>query len=243
MANSSVLKALTREQIEKAFKKTKEETNIPGIELELVTEKYYERVFEFAWNHFALREPLYTALCIERTDELKSIFMSNYKFNLSLIFIDKESKEIIALRTIRIACKDDVSDLDSIKSQSIRDLHAFDAYCDKLTDFFGHYGVTEAFFFHGLAVHEKYGRRGYGEKICRAAINMIRHFGIDPVYIKGETSSKYGHKVYSNIGFEELLEVRYDSYEIDGRKPIQNTGIHESQKMFGMIVNQNDGRD
>ncbi|KAL4218873.1 hypothetical protein ACF0H5_021461 [Mactra antiquata] len=169
--------------------------------------------------------------------------MSSFKLNLSLIFIDKETRDIIAMRTTRIAGKDDVYDLESIKSQPIKDMLAFCACCDKHADFFGHYGVSEAFHFFGLGVNEKYGRRGYAEKICRAAVNMIRHFGIDPVYIKGEASSNYSKKVYPKVGFKELAEVRYDTFEFDGRKPIQNTGIHESMKVYGMIVNQNGDQD
>ncbi|KAL4219162.1 hypothetical protein ACF0H5_021744 [Mactra antiquata] len=139
------------------FKKTKAETNIPVIELELVTEKYYDRVCEFAWNNYALKEPIAS---VENTDEFKNIWMSSFKLNLFLIFIDKETKDIIAMRAIRIACKDDVLDLESIKSQSIRDMLAFDDYCDKYANFFGHYGVSEAFHFWGLAVNDKYGRGG-----------------------------------------------------------------------------------
>ncbi|KAL4218870.1 hypothetical protein ACF0H5_021458 [Mactra antiquata] len=169
--------------------------------------------------------------------------MSSVKFNLSLIFIDKETRDIIAMRIIRIASKDDVLDLDSFKSQSIKDMFAYLACLNKHGDFFGHYGVSEAFHFFGLAVNEKYGQRGYAEKICRAAINMIRHFGIDQVYIKGEASSNYSKKVYPKVGFEELGEVRYDTFEIDGRKPIQNTGIHESMKVYGMIVKKDGHQD
>ncbi|KAL4218852.1 hypothetical protein ACF0H5_021440 [Mactra antiquata] len=127
-----------------AFKKTQAETNIPVIELELVTEKYYDRVCEFEWNNYVA---IATSLGVENTDEFKNIWMSSFKLNLSLIFIDKETKDIIAMRAIRIACKDDVLDLESIKSQSIRDMLAFDDYCDKYADFFGHYGVSEAFHF------------------------------------------------------------------------------------------------
>ncbi|KAL4218872.1 hypothetical protein ACF0H5_021460 [Mactra antiquata] len=240
MANPSVLKALTREQIEEALKKVRQEVDVPGVKIEIVTEEYYDKALVFMRDNFVLKEPMAVSVGLQWTPELEQIWIRCFKFNISLMFVDEKTGEIIAMRTSKISRKGESVDPSTIKEQPLRDVFDIFTHCERNADFFGKFGTTEAFHFYGLAVSEKYGRQGYGEKICRAAISMFRHLGFDPFYIRGEATSNYSKRIYEKVGLQEIFEQRYDTWIVDGRRPIQNTGIHESMKLYGMKLTQND---
>jgi len=115
-------------------------------------------------------------------------------------------------------------------------------YCvvgDVKADFFGHYGVNEAFHFTPLAVSAKYQRQGLAKKIFDLTVNMLRQIAQDkasPTYIKGEASSNYTTKIYTQQGFEELFVNPFDSYKIDGQIVIKNTGEHKSMDFYGLKI-------
>jgi RimJ/RimL family protein N-acetyltransferase len=83
-------------------------------------------------------------------------------------------------------------------------------------------------------VTPKYRQRGCGTKIVNAAIDSVRNFEIDPVYIKVEGSSNFSKKIFERAGMEILHEKNFDDWEVEGRKPFQNTGIHKSLKNYGL---------
>ncbi|KAL4218874.1 hypothetical protein ACF0H5_021462 [Mactra antiquata] len=281
MSTLPSLKDLTYEQKYEAFKKVQAETNIPGVRLELVTEKYYDDAIIFMRDNFVLKEPICTALDLKWSDMLEAIWREACKESLSLMFVDDKTNEFIAMRSTKIAYKDENLDesmlqmlslndaeestqqngdettqstsdnpykdepldiMSMLPSQELKYAFEFTKQYDDKANFFDHFGVTEAFHFYGLAVSENYKRKGYAEKIVRASISMIRHLGLDPVYIKGEASSNYSRRIYDKIGMEELCDQKYRSWTAyDGTQPIQNTGVHESVTVYGYRVKQNGG--
>lgn len=127
-------------------------------------------------------------------------------------------------------------DESSIKDGQFR---RFVYYCnvgDAKADFFGHFGVDEAFHFLAMAVNDKYQRQGLAGKIFKVAVNMIRYIGHAPTYIKGEASSNYSKKIYAKHGFKELFQNPFDSYKIDGKCVICNTGEHTSMNFYGLKI-------
>lgn len=167
------------------------------------------------------------------TQELENFWMSSFRQNLSLMFIDEKNQEPVAIRTTRIARYDDKIDLKEIQSEPLKELLRYLIYTDQQADFFGHFGVKEAFHFLGLAVSEKYKQRGLAKCIFDMALDMLLNFEIDPVYVKVEGSSNFSKRIFENAGFETLYDLPFDKWEVDGRFPIQNTGIHKSMKVYG----------
>ncbi|XP_053381664.1 uncharacterized protein LOC123534187 [Mercenaria mercenaria] len=232
------IKLLTREDKQQAFEKTREQFDIPGVKLVLITEEYYEKALELCRDYFVPDEPLNKAFGLQYTEEMESFWLQFLKLHLSLMFVDEETGEPIAFRTTNIASRGEKLDLNSIKTNSLREILRFIFYCDNEAGFFDYYGTDEAFNFLGLVVSRKYQKRGFATRIFRAAVDMIRHFGFDEVYIKGAGTSNYSKKIYEKEGFEILYETFYDNYEVDGRFPIQNTGEHKSMKEYGFKVTQ-----
>ncbi|XP_060602547.1 uncharacterized protein LOC132755670 [Ruditapes philippinarum] len=230
------LKSLTEEDIQKAFEKTRGQFDIPGVKLVLVTEEYYEKTLELCRDYFVPDEPINKAVGLEYNDEMRSFWLQFLKLHLSLLFIDEESGEPIGFRTTNISCRDEKLDLCSIKSNPLREVLSFIAHCENESRFFDHYETDEAFNFLGLVVAEKYKRRGFATKLFRAALEMIRNLGFDEVYVKGGGTSNFSKKIYEREGFETLYEKFYDSYEVNGNFPIQNTGEHKSMKVYGLKV-------
>lgn len=219
-----------------AFEKVRKGVNIPGIKLVLITEEYYRMALDFVRDNFVKEEPLNKSLGVIWTSEEERFWLSSFKFNHSLMFINEENGDPVAIRTTRIATRDDRIDIDSIQTPSLKELLLYTSYCDDQADFFGHFQTYEAFHFLGLSVNDKYKNRGLATKLFNAAIEMIRNFGINPVYIKGEASSNFSKRVYANAGFEELYDKPFAEWEVDGRHPIQNTGENTSMKALGLRV-------
>ncbi|XP_060595189.1 uncharacterized protein LOC132749460 [Ruditapes philippinarum] len=234
MSENSSLMELTMDQIQTAFDKTLKTFNEPGVRLVLITNKYVDTALKFARENFMTREPVSKSIGIKWTAEYEQLWKRSLDLNLSLMFLSEKDEEPIALRTIRIARYDDTNDSDGIKDQPLKEVVRLLGYCDQKANFFGHFHTLEAFHFLGLAVAPKYQRRGYATKIFNTAVEMIRNFGIDPVYIKVEGSSNFSKKIFEKTGMESLYELFFDDWEVEGRTLIQNTGIHRSVKMYGM---------
>ena len=128
-------------------------------------------------------------------------------------------------------------DESTIKGETFR---KFLYYCnagDVQTDFFGHYGVDEAPHFLAMAVNGKYQKLGLAGKIFNLAVTMLRYIAQEkppPTYIKGEASSNFSKKIYARHGFVELFDNPFDSYKIDGKPVIANTGVHTSMTFYGL---------
>ena len=204
----------------------------------LVTEEYYKKTLDLCRDYFVPDEPINRAVGLEYNDEMRSFWHQFLKLHLSLLFIDEENGDPIAFRTTNITSCDEEFDPNSIKSEPLREVLGFIASCEKESRFFDYYGTDDAFNFLGLVVAEKYKRRGFATKIFRAAVEMIRNFGFEEVYVKGGGTSNFSKKIYEREGFETLYEKFYDTYEVNGKFPIQNTGEHKSMKIYGLRITQ-----
>ena len=216
-----------------AFDKTLKGFNEQGVKLVLITEEYEDIALEFARENFIKQEPISKSLGMKWTEELEEVWKSILHQNLSLMFMNEEDGDPIAFLATRIARCDDKTDIEGIKDQPLKEFIRYDIFCDQKADFFGHFNTKEAFHFYGLAVAPKYKHRGYARIIINTAIDMIRNFEISPVFVKVEGSSNFSKKIFEGAGMEVLSEVFYDDWEVDGKKPIQNTGIHKSMKNYG----------
>ncbi|XP_053381658.1 uncharacterized protein LOC128549178 [Mercenaria mercenaria] len=228
----SILKNLTMDQKLKAFEKTRAKFSVPGAKLVLITEEYYDAALKFARENYLPHEPLNKAFGVPWSQEQEKFWLKMLKLNLSLMLINEESGEPMAFRVTRIARYDDKINLELIQTPPFRELIRYCVYGDRQADFFGQNGITEAFHFLGLAVADKFKNRGLATQIFNAAIDMIRNFGIDPVYVKVEGSSNFSKKIFENANFEILYELPFATWEVDGKFPIQNTGIHKSMKIY-----------
>lgn len=139
-------------------------------------------------------------------------------------------------RVTQFVTKDKRIDLSTVKDPLYRQFLKFCIDGDAEADFFGHYGADEAFNFVAMAVKDDYRHQGLASEIFRTAVNMIKYIGHHPTFIKGEASSNFSGRIYAKYGFEELNEKLYDSYFVDGRILVQNTGVHKSLKQFGLKV-------
>ncbi|XP_045194445.1 uncharacterized protein LOC123550059 [Mercenaria mercenaria] len=236
MAEKIILKNLTLDQKREAFERTLAKFEEPGVKLVLITEEYYDLALTFARDYFMKEEPINKGLGMQWSDELKEFWMNSFKLNLSLMFLNEQNEEPIALRTTRIARYDDKSNIEAVKDERIKQMIRYIVHCDQKANYFEHFPTKEAFHFLGLAVAPKYKKCGYASKIFNVAVDMIRNFGIDPVYLKVEGSSNYSKKIFEKAGCETLFEQRFDTWEVGGKIPIQDTGIHESMKVYGMRI-------
>ncbi|XP_045194425.2 uncharacterized protein LOC123550050 isoform X1 [Mercenaria mercenaria] len=211
MAEKSILKELTMDQKKEAFERTLAKFEEPGVKLVLITEAYYELALTFARDYFMTEEPLNKALGMQWSDELKEFWMNSFKLNLSLMFLIEQDGAPIALRTTRIARYDDKLNIKAVKDERIKLMVQFLVHGDKEANYFEHFPTKEAFHFLGLGVAPKYKQCGYAAKIFNVAVDMIRNFGINPVYLKVEGTSNFSKRVFEKAGCEMLFEQRFDT--------------------------------
>ncbi|XP_045211517.2 uncharacterized protein LOC123563019 [Mercenaria mercenaria] len=234
MDENSVMNGLKLDQIQEAFEKAREDINIPGFKLVLVTPEYYDKAMDFIRDHFITKEAVHLSAGLEWTDEVKTICLQTFKLNLSLMIIDEQTEEAAAILRTSVQSKDSSESLDNIQTKSLKEAMRFNNICDEYADFFGHFGTDEAFHVEALAVAEKHQRKGLATNIFKATVDMISKLGIDPVYIKVEGSSIYSKKVFEAAGFETLSEKSFDSWQF----PIQikRSGVNTSQKNYGLRI-------
>ncbi|XP_053381170.1 uncharacterized protein LOC123552437 [Mercenaria mercenaria] len=223
-----------------AFEKACSKISVPGVKLVLITEEYYDAALKFALEHFITHEPSHVALGVPWNQEVEKFWLKTLQLNLSLMFLNDETGEPMAFQIIDIAQLDDKIELGAIQTPAYKELIRYCVYCDEQSDFFEHFGITETFHLLGLAVADKYKRRGIATQMVNAAIEMIRNFRSGPVCVKVEGSSIFSQKIFEKSNFEILFELPFATWEVDGQFPIQNTGIHKTVKAYG--IKENSGR-
>jgi RimJ/RimL family protein N-acetyltransferase len=217
-----------------AFDKSSSKFKEPGVKFVLITKANEDIALRMAREYFITQEPMNICLGMKWTEEVEEYWKRGMKTGLSLMFLHDEDDDPIAFQIIEIVRFDDICDIEGIQYQGHKDLVRCLADCDRNADFFGHFQTKEAFHFLSLGVTPKYGQRGYGTKIFNFAIDFVRNFEIDPVYIKVEGSSNFSKKIFERAGMEILHEKYFEDWEFEGRKPFQNTGIHKSLKLYGL---------
>jgi GNAT superfamily N-acetyltransferase len=217
-----------------AFDKSSSKFKEPGVKFLLITKANEDIALRMAREYFITQEPMNKCLGMKWTEEVEEYWKKDMNTGLSLMLVHDEDDDPIAFLTIEIVRFDDRCDIEGIQYQAYKDLIRCLADCDRNADFFGHFQTKEAFHFISLGVTPKYGQRGYGTKILNFAIDMVRNFEIDPVYIQVEGSSKFSKKIFEMAGMEILYEKYFEDWEFEGRKPFQNTGIHKSLKIYGL---------
>lgn len=222
---------------------TQAKVNIPGVRLVLITKEYYEKALNLARDCFFKQEALSKSLGMKWTEELEATVLQTLHLNMSLMFINEENDDAMAYFTVRIASNvaNTHVHLDTMQNKPLRYLQKYLAYCEERADFLVNYGIKEAFHFEDLVVADAYKQRGLAPKICLAAIDMIRNFGIEPVYIKVECSSKYSKRIFEKAGFEQLYEKLANTWEINGQLPFQNTREEILLIVYGLNVKQDEG--
>ncbi|XP_060590501.1 uncharacterized protein LOC132745572 [Ruditapes philippinarum] len=230
------LNSLQLDQIYKAFDIAQETFDAPGKILVLVTKEFYRKAIEFTRDNFLTKEPINRSLNVQYTSEYEGYWITTMKQNLSLMIIAKETEDVVAIIRIKVQCKDDRSALTGIPAKPTQQKHLITSYCSSKADFFGYYGTTQALHFVGLTVSQKYQKQGMASKIVNSALCMIRNLEIKPIYVKTESASIYAQKIFEKAGFEILFEQPFDKWTVDGKQLIDNTGVHESRKNYGLKV-------
>ncbi|XP_052817474.1 arylalkylamine N-acetyltransferase 1-like [Mya arenaria] len=230
MAEKKGISSLTDASIEKAFQKTNEECRRPDTELVRLRENQYEDAFTIIKNW---DEPLGKSLNLQWSKERESSWRRTFDEGLSLMLLDSNNGEAIGIRIIKQDVKNKEIDPSKIQNDALRKIHTFIHQEVEKSRFYEKYGVEESFHFLGLAVSEKYQKKGHGKYLLEVGVEFVKNLGICP-YIHGEGSSAYSQKIYEKIGFETLKEVAFEDYKVNGEIVFKNTGVHKTFKVYGL---------
>lgn len=153
---------------------------------------------------------------------------------MSLALIDKTNEEIIGMCLISIGDSSHTYNLEEYVVPSYKAYVEFTMYCDKAANYFEHCSVEECIHIYFVAVHSKHRRRGFATALMDTAVRFSEHLGVNPVYLKGEGSSKFSQRLFEKFGFETICELKYADYVVDGKEIIscEATGEHTSQKVY-----------
>ncbi|XP_052818383.1 arylalkylamine N-acetyltransferase 1-like [Mya arenaria] len=234
------LRLLSKEQIAKAFEKTKNELSVPGGELVLISEENCLGALDVAKSCFVDDEPLGLGVGITWTKEFEDLFIDTFKQGLSVMMVDPESGDVMGIRSVRTMFKGDAFDLASIKDAAMRKEFEFIEAMNMEVNVFETYGIDELIQFLGLGVSAKYRRRGFGATLMQAGVKLASNLGIEPIYIKGEGSSNYSQRIYEKLGFKTLFTKKFEDYKVDGEVVFKNTGEHKNTKGYLMRVSKDE---
>ena len=155
---------------------------------------------------------------------------------MCLALVSDSTGEIVGVRANHIISKAVKLDKTHIKTEGIRKFINFIQYLDSLCSVFDHYNVEEVFHFLALGVHKDYRQRGIGTKMMKAAVTLVENLGLGNVIIKGDGTSNYSKRIFEKLGFDMLLEVKYEDYKENGDVVFKNMGEHKSFKVYGKKV-------
>ena len=213
-----------------------EECVVEDFRYEIVLEDRYEECCKHIAEHNFPDEPLCISFGLTMSKELKEIILGTIKQNMSIALISSKTNEIVGLRVIRLAKKENKFNPDDFRSTAVRNMLHFFEYINKTSDVFQYYDVDEIFEFFGLSVHRDHRRKGIGLRLMKAAIVFLSSMNIGPAVMKGSCSSNFSKRIYEKLDFEQLLEIKYDDYKVDGETVINNTGQHKSVKMYAKTI-------
>ncbi|XP_052817471.1 uncharacterized protein LOC128243629 isoform X2 [Mya arenaria] len=237
MNENTGLESISREAIQEAFRKTKEDVHLPIGELTLITEDRYKEVLEKVQECFVLDEPIGKAVGIKWSPFLESFWVKALKTGISLMVVNPEDNDIIGFRISEYSLrKEKMPDLSTLEDDSLKIMGAFLLHASGKANIYDHYNTDEAVHFLGLGVTRKYRKRGFGTLLMESGIKLAKNLGISPCYITGEGSSNFSKRIYERLGFDVLSETVYEDFEIEGKKVIQNTGEHKSMKIYGKAI-------
>ncbi|XP_053376924.1 arylalkylamine N-acetyltransferase 1-like [Mercenaria mercenaria] len=230
------LMGLSKESIEKAFKKVTPDNLPEELELKLLTNDMQNDAVLFMKQNFVAHEPLIHLFDVQWDEDTEKYWRAVFDHGMTLVLTSKIRGEIISIRAIDIVRKTDKVKTTNVADERLRNLLEYLNYCDDNANFFEHYGTDAAVHFSGLAVSESYRRRGIATLLLKCAVELIETLGLESVHIKGEASSDYSKKIYEKFGFEMLFEQMYEDYRVNGKQVISNIGVHKTNKIYGKTV-------
>ena len=201
-----------------------------------ITEEYYEKALDFLGDHYHKDEPLHGSSGAMLGEEAREIHMEALSQNISVMIVNEKDGEVMALITNQVFKKGECHGDGKIEDFGLRAVYAFVNYCEKKLNIFEHFNVTEAVNLFSLASNRKYRRKGLGTKVIQASLAMFRNFGVGNICVKTEGSSTFSQKIFENVGMVCLHEEVYTDYKVDGKKVFEDTGIHNSVKIYGMMI-------
>ena len=203
----------------------------------LLTEDRYEKALDFVLHHFLQDVPINKALGVEWTREaVVTWVLPIFKFNLSLILVNPENDDIVALLSAFVSKRGFAIDPDAYGDVQLKLKARMLKSIDTQVQFHEHYHVDEAIHFRALAVHGKYRQRGIAKYLVNRHLEFLKQLGISPIYVKTRGSSRYSQRIFEMLGFETLHELKFDDYKVNDKVVIPDTGEHKSIKTYGYKV-------
>lgn len=186
---------------------------------------------------FTKDEPMNIALKTGEKDreEVVGLWKSVFKKNLSLMYLDATSGDVIGVRAISTGKVTDNSSHE-FKDTGLRKTMAYFKYCADMAKFFERFDVTEQIHFLGMGVHACFRQRGFASQLISAAVLFVKNLGFESVCVQGEGTSNFSKKIYEKSGFDILFESQYVDYKVDGEQVVCNTGEHKSIKLYGKRI-------
>ena len=208
--------------------KARSEVNLDEGRLVRVTEEHYEQALQCLRDHFLTDEPLHIVGGATWDADNIECHTRTLRQNISVMIVHETNGEVMTLLTNQVEQKGETHGSGMVWDY----VHA----CENKANVFGYFNVDEAVQLFSLVTNRKYRQRGLGTKVVQASLAMIRNFGVGKVCVKGEGSSLYTQKIFEKVGMQCLYTGFYCEHEIDGKKVLDGTAIHDSIKMYGMMV-------
>ncbi|WAR13162.1 hypothetical protein MAR_027342 [Mya arenaria] len=184
MNKNTGLESISRETIQEAFRKTKEDMHLPFGELTLITEDRYKDVLEKVQECFVIDEPIGKAVGIKWSPFFESFWLKALKTGISLMVVNPEDNDIIGFRINEYSLrKENMPDLNKLDDESLKIKDAFLLYAIGKANIYDHYSTDEAVHFLGLGVTRKYRKQGFGTLLMESGIKLAKNLGISPCYI------------------------------------------------------------
>ena len=206
---------------------------------ELIHEDRYEEACTFLTDHYCPDEPLSInfGILFGNDPVMKTETIIDLRQNMSLALISEETDKMIGIQILAVGRKGKIN-LDEYKeSEKAKQLMSFIAYKDTIVDVFEYYDVEELFSIYELAVHRDHRRKGLGLKLMQAATILASNMDIGPCVIKGNAASNYSKRIFEKLDFENIGEVKFEDYIVDGVQVLSSIGDVNSFKMYGKILN------
>lgn len=182
--------------------------------VQTITEKDFERVYDFMKSFFFIDEPLNASVDfikdLDAHDEIKIIWQAVLSQRLSLVCYKEGSDEVVGCNFLCVKRKSDPVEKIQLKSKNLQLIIDGMTYAADQFNTFDHYQVDEFVSALGLSVNPRYRGRGIAVELLKARIPLCRASGIKLTAntftgaISQVCARRAGFEVNYEISYEEL---------------------------------------
>lgn len=197
------------------------------IQLVHITREHFEAVVDFSRQYFLQDEPLCRSIGLQWNPASESFVRHAINQEISVMAVDtSKDNKIVGVRAHRVVKRDEKDSWDPPEEQSTKKIFDFVDYAYKQFDPWSKFQEIDSLIdCKFLAVHRDYRGRNLSVRMMEFMFEFMRREKIPLVFVL--VSGKFSRAVMEKLDFENVFEMSYEDYRVDGQRVFYPENIHK----------------